>query len=138
MGPKQPFLLVDDDDVDVMTVQRAFRQLQLPNALHRVANGEEALSFLRDPANPRPGVILLDLKMPRMSGIEFLKEREQDAVLKSIPVVVLTTSEAPVDRNACFSKCIAGYMVKPVDYPQFVKMMTVIRESWDISASPEN
>jgi CheY-like chemotaxis protein len=137
MKASQPFLLVDDDDVDVMTVRRAFQELKLPNPLHRVADGEQALAFLRDPANPRPGVILLDLKMPRMGGIEFLKEREEDAALKRIPVVVLTTSDAPVDRNACFSQCISGYMVKPVDYPQFVKILKIVRAYWDASAMPE-
>jgi CheY-like chemotaxis protein len=105
----QPFLLVDDDDVDVMTVRRGFQELKLPNPLHRVTDGEHALAFLRDPANPRPGVILLDLKMPRMGGIEFLKEREKDSTIKRIPVVVLTTSDAPTDRNAYFSpSCRSG------------------------------
>jgi CheY-like chemotaxis protein len=135
MQAHEHILLVEDDDVDVMTVRRALKELGAPNPLDLVCDGEQALAFLRDPANPRPGLILLDLNMPRMNGVEFLAEVHKDLTLKSIPVVVLTTSQLESDRMGAFSHCVAGYMVKPVDYPQFVQTMRVIRDYWATSAS---
>jgi CheY-like chemotaxis protein len=133
MTPQQSFLLIEDDDVDAMTVQRAFRTLNLPNPLHRVTDGEQGLAFLRDPGKPRPGVILLDLNMPRMNGTEFLGAVKADPDLKLIPVIVLTTSVTEADRLDCFSRCVAGYMVKPVNHEQFVQTLRVIRDYWALS-----
>jgi CheY-like chemotaxis protein len=135
MKPDQPLLLVEDDRVDAMTVRRSLRELDSPNPLHHVTNGEEALAFLRDPANPRPGLILLDINMPRMNGIEFLEHAKNDPALCSIPVVVLTTSKDEADRFNTFSKNVAGYMIKPVDYEQFVEVMRKIRDYWMLSES---
>ena len=91
-----------------------------------------------DPSRPvpRPRVTLLDLNMPRMNGIEFLAEIKRDACLCRIPVVVLTTSSEEGDRIAAFSNSVAGYMVKPVDYPQFVGIMALIRDYWLTSVTP--
>ncbi len=136
MTPEQHILLVEDDDVDAMTVRRTMRELGAPNPLDRAIDGERALEFLRDPANPRPGLILLDLNMPRMNGIEFVAELKRDPLLRMIPVVVLTTSSEEGDRIAAFSNSVAGYMVKPVDYPQFVAVMSLIREYWMTSVTP--
>ena len=136
MTPEQHILLVEDDDVDAMTVRRTMRELGAPNPLDRAIDGERALEFLRDPANPRPGLILLDLNMPRMNGIEFVAELKRDPLLCMIPVVVLTTSSEEGDRIAAFSNSVAGYMVKPVDYPQFVAVMSLIREYWMTSVTP--
>jgi CheY-like chemotaxis protein len=133
MKPDQALLLVEDDRVDAMTVRRSLRELDAPNPLHHVTNGEEALAFLRDPANPRPGLILLDINMPRMNGIEFLEHAKNDPSLSCIPVVVLTTSKDEADRFNTFSKNVAGYMVKPVDYQQFVDVMRKIRDYWMLS-----
>jgi CheY-like chemotaxis protein len=135
MQAHEHILLVEDDDVDVMTVRRALKDLGAPNPLDLVSDGEEALAFLRDPAHPRPGLILLDLNMPRMNGVEFLVEVHQDPALKNIPVVVLTTSQLESDRVESFNQCVAGYMVKPVDYLQFVNTMRLIRDYWATSAS---
>jgi len=135
MNSDQALLLVEDDDIDAMTVRRSLRELGSPNPLHRVTNGEEALAYLRDPANPRPGLILLDINMPRMNGIEFLDHAKHDPALCSIPVVVLTTSKEDTDRFNSFSKNVAGYMVKPVDYEQFVEVMRKIRDYWMLSES---
>jgi CheY-like chemotaxis protein len=135
MQAHEHILLVEDDDVDVMTVRRALKELGAPNPLDLVCDGEQALAFLRDPANARPGLILLDLNMPRMNGVEFLVEMRKDPALKSIPVVVLTTSQLESDRFASFGNCVAGYMVKPVDYPQFVQTMRVICDYWTASVS---
>lgn len=135
MKSDQVVLLVEDDTIDAMTVKRALRELESPNPLHHVTDGEAALAFLRDPANPRPGLILLDINMPRMNGIEFLHHAKQDPALCSIPVVVLTTSKEDTDRFNSFSKNVAGYMVKPVDYQQFVEVMRKIRDYWMLSES---
>lgn len=136
LAANQPFLLVEDDAVDSMTVKRVFRELKLPNPLYHVGDGEQALAFLRDPSHPRPGVILLDLNMPRMNGIEFLTVAKADDALKRIPVVVLTTSRAEADRFATFNLGIAGYMVKPVDYQQFSNTVQLIRDYWAMSEMP--
>jgi CheY-like chemotaxis protein len=136
MTPQQHILLVEDDDIDAMTVRRILKELHAPNPLVRAADGERALTFLRDPANPRPGLILLDLNMPRMNGLEFVAEIKRDPGLRVIPVVVLTTSSEEGDRIAAFSNSVAGYMVKPVDYPQFVAVMALIRDYWMTSVTP--
>jgi CheY-like chemotaxis protein len=136
MTPQQHILLVEDDDIDAMTVRRTLKELGAPNPLNREIDGERALEFLRKTDNPRPGLILLDLNMPRMNGIEFLAELKQDPQLRLIPVVVLTTSSEEGDRLAAFSNSVAGYMVKPVDYPQFVQIMRLIRDYWMTSITP--
>jgi CheY-like chemotaxis protein len=136
MTPEQHILLVEDDDIDAMTVRRTLRELGADNPLDRAADGERALEFLRRPGQPRPGLILLDLNMPRMNGIEFVAEIKKDPWLRIIPVVVLTTSSEEGDRIAAFSNSVAGYMVKPVDYPQFVSIMSLIRDYWMTSATP--
>jgi len=100
-------------------------------------NGEEALNFLRNPANPRPCLILLDLNMPIMGGIEFLQIAKKDESLKGIPVVVLTTSEEQEDKVESFQLGVAGYMRKPVDYPQFVETIRTIDAYWTISELPQ-
>ena len=91
MRGNKPVILVEDDRVDQMTVRRAFRDLKITNPLIIAANGEEALVYLRDAVNPRPCLILLDLNMPRMNGLEFLAIAKKDEQLKMLPVVVLTT-----------------------------------------------
>lgn len=95
--PQQDFkliLLVEDDTVDAMAVKKAFEYLHIKNELAHVTNGEEALEYLRNKNNAKPQVILLDLNMPKMGGIEFMKIAKADDVLKKIPVIVPTTSNA--------------------------------------------
>lgn len=128
-------LLVEDDLVDVMTVRRALRELNVTNPLRVVHNGEEALADLRSPGQPLPGLILLDLNMPRMNGIEFLAAAKHDPVLCRIPVVVLTTSAEERDRVNSFQLSVAGYMIKPVDYLQFVEVIRTIQLYWTLSES---
>ncbi|MEK7738392.1 MAG: response regulator [Pseudomonadota bacterium] len=130
-------MLVEDDQVDTMTVRRALKELHVMNPLQHVENGEEALNFLRNPANPRPCLILLDLNMPIMGGIEFLQIAKHDESLKGIPVVVLTTSEEQEDKVESFQLGVAGYMRKPVDYPQFVETIRTIDAYWTISELPQ-
>jgi CheY-like chemotaxis protein len=130
-------LLVEDDQVDAMTVRRALKELHVMNPLQHVENGEEALHYLRDTANSRPCLILLDLNMPIMGGIEFLQIAKKDTALKGIPVVVLTTSEEQEDKVETFQLGVAGYMRKPVDYPNFVEMIRAIDAYWTISELPQ-
>ena len=126
-------LLVEDDVVDRMTVERALKEIHVLNPLNTVANGEEALEYLRDPANEKPGIILLDLNMPKMNGIEFLHVAKGDEDLKRIPVIVLTTSKDEQDRVNSFDLGVAGYMIKPVDYLQFVEVVRAIDLYWTLS-----
>ncbi len=136
MTPHEHILLIEDDDIDALTVRRTLKELGASNPLDREVDGERGLEFLRDRNRPRPGLILLDLNMPRMNGIEFLAEIKRDAALCLIPVVVLTTSSEEGDRIAAYSNSVAGYMVKPVDYPQFVGIMALIRDYWLTSVTP--
>lgn len=130
-------LLIEDDLVDAMTVRRALGDLRISNRLEHLENGEEALVYLRDPTKERPCLILLDLNMPIMNGIEFLQVIKADNNLKRIPVVVLTTSEEQRDVVGSFDLGVVGYMRKPVDYQQFVETMRSIDVYWTISEVPE-
>lgn len=130
-------LLVEDDVVDAMTVRRALADLRVTNRLVHRENGEEALDYLRGPGKDRPCIILLDLNMPIMSGIEFLRIIKADHHLKRIPVIVLTTSEEQRDVIGSFDLGVAGYMRKPVDYQQFVETMRAIDLYWTLSEVPE-
>jgi CheY-like chemotaxis protein len=130
-------LLVEDDLVDAMTVRRALKTLHVSNRLEHVENGEEALAYLRDPGKGRPCIILLDLNMPVMNGIEFLQAVKADPDLKRIPVIVLTTSCEQRDVVESFQLGVAGYMRKPVDYQQFVETIRSIDAYWTISELPE-
>ncbi len=136
MRNNEPILLVEDDRVDTMTVQRALREINVSNRLDIAVDGEDALAFLRDPNTETPCIILLDLNMPRMNGIEFLRELRQDPELRRIPVVVLTTSREEQDRLDSFELGVAGYMVKPVDYQQFVETVKTIELYWTLSELP--
>ncbi|MCP4156205.1 MAG: response regulator [bacterium] len=135
-----PLLLVEDDDVDAENVVRAFKKNKITNPLYTVCNGEDALAFLRHdppyqnkPEYPRPGIILLDLNMPVMNGIEFLKIIKADKQFKSIPVVVLTTSREESDRVESFDLSVAGYILKPVDFDKFVDTVKAFNVYWTLS-----
>ncbi|BBJ24363.1 response regulator [Candidatus Nitrotoga sp. AM1P] len=132
----KPILLVEDDQVDTMTVIRALKDIHVSNLLIRQENGEAALNYLRDSKNEKPCIILLDLNMPIMNGTEFLQIMKNDDQLKAIPVVVLTTSEEQQDKVNSFNLGVAGYMAKPVDYRQFVEVMRSIDTYWTISEMP--
>ena len=132
----RPILLVEDDQVDIMTVKRALKEIHVTNPVVNLENGDEALTHLRDPNNVKPCIILLDLNMPIMNGIEFLQVAKHDAQLKRIPVVVLTTSAEQQDKVNSFDLGVAGYMAKPVDYRQFVEVMRSIDAYWTISEMP--
>lgn len=132
----KPILLIEDDSVDVMTVKRALKEIGVGNPVVAVEHGEAALDYLRTPGSERPCIILLDLNMPIMSGIEFLREAKQDPALRPIPVVVLTTSAEQQDKVSSFDLGVAGYMAKPVDYRAFVEVMRSIDRYWTMSEMP--
>ncbi len=130
-------LLVEDDTIDAMTVKRAFKELKVTNPLAHSLNGEEALEYLRQKGNEPPCVILLDLNMPKMNGVEFLKIVKGDLSLKKIPVVVLTTSNEERDIVESFKLGVAGYIIKPVDYRKFVEAIRTIDLYWTLSELPD-
>lgn len=136
MRNSKPILLVEDDHVDVMTVKRALADLRVQNPLIHSANGEEALAYLQEPGNHKPCLILLDLNMPKMNGVELLRTIKADKVLKKIPVVVLTTSKSEKDIAEIFENGVAGYVVKPADYKKFVEAIRTINLYWALSELP--
>lgn len=135
-------LLVEDDEVDIMNVQRAFRKSNILNPLFIARNGLEALDMLRGTKdNPEKvpherRLILLDLNMPKMGGIEFLQHLRNDDNLKSIPVVVLTTSNQDRDLVEAYNLNVAGYLLKPVQFAHFVELMTTLNKYWSLSEMP--
>lgn len=131
-----PILLVEDDRIDVMTIERSMKDLKIANPLYVVENGIEALKFLRSESNPRPGIILLDINMPRMNGHEFLFQIKADPDLKRIPAIIMTTSEDSQDKTESFNLGAAGYMIKPVDYKKFVEVVNAINLYWTLSELP--
>jgi len=136
MKKQETILLVEDDTVDQLTVKRALRDINITNPLKITNNGEEALEYLRNEKNEIPGIILLDLNMPKMNGVEFLKIAKNDSRIKKIPVIVLTTSKEDRDRINTFDLGVAGYMVKPVAYMQFVEVIRTINLYWTLSELP--
>ena len=133
-------LLVEDDELDVMNVQRAFRKNNVVNPLYVAGNGLEALEMLRgrrEPAVPRERrLILLDLNMPKMGGIEFLKELRADPELRATTVVVLTTSDEERDKVKAYDLNVAGYILKPVTLAAFVEIMATLNKYWSVNELP--
>ncbi|APR85467.1 Two-component response regulator [Minicystis rosea] len=124
-------LLVDDDDIDVMNVRRAFQKGNIQNPLFIAGDGLDALDMLRSGAVPRERrLLLLDLNMPRMSGLELLRELRADPDLRSTAVVVLTTSDEPRDRAEAYRLHVAGYLLKPPRFAAFVDLMVTLIQYW--------
>jgi CheY-like chemotaxis protein len=126
-------LLVEDDEVDVMNVRRAFERNNVSNPLYVAGNGLEALALLRDGTVPRERrLILLDLNMPKMNGIEFLQALRADTDLASTPVVVLTTSNDDQDKIDAYNLNVAGYLLKPVTFSNFCERMAALNKYWTL------
>jgi CheY-like chemotaxis protein len=121
-APARPYhiLLVEDDPADAMLVEEALLDSGEDRALIQVPDGIAALEHLRDPAQPRPDLIVLDLNLPRMNGAEMLKILKDDDALKAIPVVILTTSAAGEDVSAAYAAHANAYVVKPVNLDEFI------------------
>lgn len=134
-------LLVEDDEVDVMAVERALKELKIANPLHRAADGIDALEMLRGENGrkklPRPYIVLLDLNMPRMSGLEFLDELRKDPGLQRSIVFVMTTSAAEEDRVRAYDKCISGYVLKHSAAHSFLDAVTMLEHYWRVIEFPQ-
>ena len=134
-------LLVEDDKVDVMNVQRSFKKANITNPLYVASDGIEALAILRDESetvkmpNTRR-LILLDLNMPKMGGIEFLEALRADPALRATPVIVLTTSDQERDRVEAYNLNVAGYILKPVTFINFAEVMAALNRYWTLCEIP--
>lgn len=130
-------LLVEDDQVDVMNVRRAFEKNRITNPLFVAGDGLEALEMLRTGKVPvTRRLILLDLNMPRMNGIEFLRALRQDPELQHTPVVILTTSNAERDKIEAYNLNVAGYLLKPVTFLNFVELTAALNKYWTLVEMP--
>jgi CheY-like chemotaxis protein len=134
-------LLVEDDEVDVTNVRRAFKKNNIANPLHVAGNGLDALAMLRgeggaSAVSRERRLVLLDLNMPRMGGIEFLRELRADPELRATPVVVLTTSNDDKDRVEAYNLNVAGYILKPVTLTNFIETMATLNKYWMLSEFP--
>ncbi|WP_437296506.1 response regulator [Sorangium sp. So ce281] len=130
-------ILVEDDTVDVMNVRRAFERGKITNPLWVAGDGVEGLDLLRGNQVPRDRrLVLLDLNMPRMNGIEFLRELRADVSLRATPVVVLTTSNDDRDKVDAYDLNVAGYLLKPVTFMSFVELMTALNRYWTLVEMP--
>ncbi len=133
-------LLVEDDEVDVMNVQRAFKKNHILNPLYIAGNGLEALAMLRgddvEKIVPMPKIVLLDINMPRMNGIEFLQELRTEPELKAICVFVLTTSSDDRDKIAAYDLNVAGYILKPIELDNFIEAVKTMDLYWSLLELP--
>lgn len=130
-------LLVEDDEVDVMNIRRAFKKGNITNPLFVAGHGLEALEMLRGGAIPAARrLVLLDLNMPRMNGIEFLRALRADPELSPTPVVVLTTSDAERDKVEAYNLHVAGYLLKPVTFSSFCDTMVSLNKYWALVELP--
>jgi CheY-like chemotaxis protein len=130
-------LLVEDDKIDVMNVRRAFERNNIANPLFVASNGIEGLELLRSGTIPlKNRLVLLDINMPKMNGIEFLRELRADAELCTTSVVVLTTSNEERDRVDAYKLNVAGYLLKPVTFGSFVEVMAALNKYWTLVELP--
>jgi CheY-like chemotaxis protein len=135
-------MLVEDDEVDILNIQRAFKKHNVTNPLHIARNGIEALELLRqhdhNTAKNIPQIILLDINMPKMNGLEFLQELRSDPALKSATVFVLTTSDDEEDKFRAYSLNVAGYILKPLHFDDFLESMSQLNLFWSLIELPNN
>ena len=137
MNRELPILVVEDNDEDFDMLQMTFQGAAIPNPLFRCAEGEEALEFLHQtgryadsPNAPRPGLILLDLNLAGLDGRQVLEHVKNDVQLKSIPVLVFSTSDNPKDVQSAYANGASGYLLKPVDLQRFERMIQLFKEFW--------
>lgn len=136
-GKPVTLLLVEDDDIDAMGVERALKRRRIANPLFRARDGVEALELLRSGAVARPYLILLDLNMPRMGGLEFITEVRQDPQFSNSVVFVLTTSKSDEDLSAAYRSHVAGYIVKSEIGDSFGSLVQMLDAYWQIVELPK-
>lgn len=129
-------LLVEDDEVDIMNVRRAFKKNNISNPLFIARNGLEALEMLRSGQVPFPHIIILDINMPKMNGIEFLKELRADEDFKSASVFVMTTSNEDSDKINAYNFNVAGYILKPLSFEKFIASVSTLNNYWKLCERP--
>jgi CheY-like chemotaxis protein len=133
-------MIVDDDKIDTMALRRCFRALEIENPVVEARSGVEALARLRGTdghgAMPEPHLVLLDLNMPCMGGLEFLDEVRNDPALRRTLIFVLTTSAAPQDRNRCYDRNVAGYMVKHRESRASMETVSMLQKYWTTVSFP--
>ncbi len=134
------FLLIEDDDIHAHLVTRSLEKAPVPSEIYRVANGADALLFLRRRGrfvnHPRPDVVLLDLKLPKVNGHEVLAAIKEDEDLRMIPVVVMTTSRDETDRAKAYRHHANSYVVKPADFEKFREIVTEVSHYWGVCNEP--
>jgi CheY-like chemotaxis protein len=130
----RPILLVEDNPMDVDLTLRAFKRRRVTNPIHVARDGEEALAWLPrwEAGEPWPAVILLDLKLPKVDGLEVLRQLKQHPTLRVIPVVVLTTSDDGADVQAAYHLGVNSYIVKPVEFEKFMDVSEKIDLYWTV------
>ena len=125
-------LLIEDDAIEVMKLERTLSKVETKHNIVKASNGEEALEILNS-GQKLPDIILLDLNMPRMSGIEFLEVVKDDIILQYLPTIILTTSENRADLLRCYQLGIAGYVIKPLKYEDYESKMKLLLQYWDMN-----
>jgi CheY-like chemotaxis protein len=135
-------LLVEDDHVDVMNMQRAFKKLNINNPLNIAFNGIEALNMLRGTNGkpklvPAPQIIITDINMPKMNGIEFIRELRNDPEFSTISIFVITTSNDSSDKVNAFNLNVAGYILKPLSFEKFVNTISILNNYWNLCEHPD-
>tara|TARA_R110000868_G_scaffold136644_1_gene349696 strand:- start:345 stop:746 length:402 start_codon:yes stop_codon:yes gene_type:complete len=125
-------LLIEDDLIEVMKLKRTVSKLNLKHSIIEAKNGEEALSYLKS-VEKLPDIILLDLNMPQMNGLEFLSILKKDELLQYLPIVILTTSENRADLLECYQAGIAGYVIKPLKYGDYEYKVNAVLEYWSVN-----
>lgn len=125
-------MLIEDDSIEIMKFKRTLSSLELKHSVLEANNGEEAFKLLEQKEN-LPDIILLDLNMPRLNGIEFLSILKQDEILKYIPAIILTTSSNENDLLKCFSIGVSGYILKPLKYEDYVTKIGSVLQYWSLN-----
>jgi len=129
---KLKILLIEDDTIEVMKFKRAIAKLEMQHELMEAKNGEEALALLED-RSVLPDIIFLDLNMPRINGLEFLKLLKENEVLRFLPTIILTTSNNRKDVLASYSIGVAGYIIKPLKYDEYVEKLKIALQYWSMN-----
>lgn len=132
MIQNKPIMIIEDSQVDILLIKNAFEELDIHNETIIFNNGYDALQKLSSLTSSIdfPGLILLDINMPKMNGLEFLNLIKQNEDLKIIPVIILTTSDSKEDKLESYKNFAAGYLVKPLEYFEFVEMIKSVKNYW--------
>ncbi len=127
---KLTFLLIDDDEIEQMKFQRIIKKLNPIHSIKEAHDGEEALKLITT-GKLIPDVILLDLNMPKMNGIDFLKHFKEHETLQYIPIIMLTTSSNHSEIKQCYAEGASGYVIKPLKYEDYIKKVAVLVNYWE-------